>query len=77
MKLRSVGLGGWLLQEGYMLNPGGCDGCPGTQWQLKLQYLNEGQSIQQVEDFYQGWRDNFITKADIDYIASLLSLIHI
>lgn len=71
VKLRSVGLGGWLLQEGYMLNPGGCDGCPGTQWQLKLQYLNEGQSIQQVEDFYQGWRDNFITKADIDYIASL------
>ncbi|MEM7456487.1 MAG: cellulase family glycosylhydrolase, partial [Planctomycetota bacterium] len=69
--LRSVGLGNWLLQEGYMLNPGGCAGCPGTQWQMKLQYLNEGQSDAQIEDFYQQWRDNFITEADINYIASL------
>lgn len=69
--LRAVGLGDWALQEGYMLNPQGCAGCPGTQWQMKLQYLNEGQSMAQVEAFYQQWRDNFITKADIDYIASL------
>ncbi|WP_421873050.1 carbohydrate-binding protein [Marinoscillum sp.] len=69
--LRAVGLGNWALQEGYMLNPQGCTGCPGTQWQMKLQYLNEGQSMAQVEAFYQQWRDNFITKADIDYIASL------
>jgi endoglucanase len=69
--LRAVGLGNWLLQEGYMLNPGGCEGCPGTQWQMKRQYLNEGQSIGQVEAFYAAWRDRFITKADIDYIASL------
>jgi endoglucanase len=69
--LRAVGLGNWALQEGYMLNPQGCAGCPGTQWQMKLQYLNEGQSLAQVEAFYQQWRDNFITKADIDYIASL------
>ncbi len=67
--LRAVGLGGWLIQEGYMLNPGGCDGCPGTQWQMKLQYLNEGKTIEEVEAFYQQWRDNFITEADIDFIA--------
>src|SRR5690606_25849702 len=36
--LRAVGLGNWLLQEGYMLNPQGCTGCPGTQWQMKKQY---------------------------------------
>src|SRR5690606_33363414 len=69
--LRAVGLGNWLLQEGYMLNPQGCTGCPGTQWEMKKQYYNEGQSEVQVETFYQSWRDNFITKADIDYIASL------
>lgn len=69
--LRAVGLGNWLLQEGYMLNPQGCTGCPGTQWQMKKQYYNQGQSEAQVEAFYQSWRDNFITKADIDYIASL------
>jgi endoglucanase len=71
VRLRAVGLGYWLLQEGYMLNPSGCDGCPGTQWQMKQQYLDEGQTIEQVEAFYQAWRDNFITKDDIDYIASL------
>ena len=69
--LRAVGLGGWLLQEGYMLNPQGCAGCPGTQWQMKRQFLDEGMSIEQVENVYQIWRDNFITKDDIDYIASL------
>lgn len=70
VRLRAVGLGNWLLQEGYMLNPGGCAGCPGTQWEMKRQYLDEGQTIEQVEAFYQQWRDNFITKADIDYLAS-------
>ncbi len=69
--LRAVGLGDWLLQEGYMLNPGGCEGCPGTQWQMKRRYLNEGQTMGQVEAFYRAWRDNFITKADIDYLASM------
>src|SRR5690606_18082372 len=42
--LRAVGLGNWLLQEGYMLNPQGCTDCPGTQWEMKKQYYNEGQS---------------------------------
>ncbi len=69
--LRAVGLGGWVLQEGYMLNPQGCNGCPGPQWEMKRNLYNDGQSYDQVEAFYQKWRDNFITKADIDYIASL------
>jgi endoglucanase len=71
VRLRAVGLGYWLLQEGYMLNPAGCNGCPGTQWQMKGQYLDEGRTIEEVEAFYKAWRENFITKDDIDYIASL------
>lgn len=67
--LRAVGLGNWGLQEGYMLNPQGSN--IGTQWQMKKLYYDQGQSEAQVEAFYQSWRDNFITKADIDYIASL------
>lgn len=67
--LRAVGLGNWGLQEGYMLNPQGSS--IGTQWQMKKLYYDQGQSEAQVEAFYQNWRDNFITKADIDYIASL------
>lgn len=65
--LKGVGLGGWLLQEGYMINPGG----GGTQWSIKKGLYDQGVSDADVEAFYQSWRNNFITKADIDYIGSL------
>lgn len=67
--LKGVGLGGWWLQEGYMIKPSFSGG--GTQWSIKQRLYNQGQSDAQVEAFYQSWRDNFITRADIDYIASL------
>jgi GH18 family chitinase len=67
--LKGVGLGGWLLQEGYMIKEGFSGG--GTQWSIKKRLYDQGQTDAQVEAFYQSWRDNFITKADIDYIASL------
>ncbi|MBD8488025.1 cellulase family glycosylhydrolase [Echinicola sp. CAU 1574] len=67
--LRAVGLGGWLLQEGYMLNPNGSD--IGTQWQMKKAYYDEGLTFEEVASFYQNWRDNFITQADINDIASM------
>ena len=56
--LRGVGLGYWLLQENYMMHPQGCEGCPDNQWQMKRQYLQEGQSMAQVEAFLhdpKGW----------------------
>ncbi|QDH79168.1 glycoside hydrolase family 5 protein [Echinicola soli] len=67
--LRAIGLGGWLLQEGYMLNPKGSK--IGTQWQMKKALYDQGLSMEEVEAFYQEWRDKFITKKDIDNIASL------
>ena len=69
--LRGVGLGYWLLQEGYMMHPQGCEGCPATQWQMKQQYLQEGQSLAQVEAFYANWRSRFITRGDIEDIANM------
>ena len=63
--LRGVGLGGWLLQEGYMMNPN----TGGTQWSFKKMLYDQGQTDAQVEAFYQSWRDNFITQADINWIA--------
>jgi endoglucanase len=68
--LRAMNLGDWALQEGYMLNPqnGNLVNC---QWKMKKRYYDAGQTEAQVEAFYQSWRNNFITKADIDYIASL------
>ncbi|WP_133259645.1 cellulase family glycosylhydrolase [Pseudochryseolinea flava] len=68
--LRAMNLGYWTVQEGYMLNPqnGNLVNC---EWKMKKRYFDAGLSEAQVEAFYQSWRDNFITKADIDYIASL------
>ena len=62
--LRGVNLGGWQIQEGYMMKPG----YSGTQGSIKKGLYNQGQSDGQVESFYQQWRDNFFTKADIDYL---------
>jgi len=62
--LKGVNLGGWQVQEGYMMKPG----YSGTQGSIKNYLFNQGQSDSQVESFYQQWRDNFFTKADIDYL---------
>jgi endoglucanase len=62
--LKGVNLGGWQVQEGYMMKPG----YSGTQGSIKKFLFNQGQSDSQVESFYQQWRDNFFTKADIDYL---------
>ncbi len=63
--LRGMNLGGWLLQEGYMMKPG----YGGTQGSVKKVLYAAGLSDAAVEKFYQQYRDNFITKADIDFIA--------
>ena len=65
--LKGMNLGGWMLQEGYMMRPG----FGGTQGSVKKILYDAGMSDAAVETFYQSWRDNFITKPDIDYIASL------
>ncbi|TVT40357.1 glycoside hydrolase family 5 protein [Hymenobacter setariae] len=63
--LQGMNLGGWLLQEGYMMKPG----YGGTQGSVKKVLYQAGLSDAAVEKFYQQWRDNFITKTDIDFIA--------
>lgn len=63
--LRGMNLGGWLLQEGYMMKPG----YGGTQGSVKKVLYQAGLSDAAVEKFYQQYRANFITKADIDFIA--------
>ncbi|HEY1870456.1 MAG TPA: cellulase family glycosylhydrolase, partial [Chitinophagaceae bacterium] len=59
--LRGIGLGGWMLQEGYM---------------LKLQGINQQFFIrkrmehligpEKTQEFYDAWLSNFVTRADID-----------
>lgn len=62
--LRAMGLGGWMLEEGYMLNLGEL----GQQHVIhrKLAAL-AGQDA--VDQFQQAWLDNHMTRADMDALG--------
>ncbi len=62
--LRGMGLGGWMLQEGYMLE------VPqfGTQRVIR-QRIEQLIGPQKTDAFYTAWLDNHTTKADIDAMA--------
>ena len=62
--LRGMGLGGWMLQEGYMLKLSKL----GTQHVIKAR-ISELIGPEKTEAFYVAWRANHTTKADIDYMA--------
>ncbi|UOG77118.1 RICIN domain-containing protein [Hymenobacter tibetensis] len=69
--LNGMNLGNWAVQEGYMMkyNWEGINNKK-TQGMVKKTLYNAGMSDAAVETFYQNYRNNFITKPDIDYIAS-------
>lgn len=64
--LKGMGLGGWMLQEGYMMTTAGS--AP-TQHELKKKIADligqEG-----MEEFYNAWLNNHVQKTDIDSLAS-------
>ena len=65
--LRGVGLGGWMLQEGYMMNSvGGAD----TQYEFKNN-LTELIGAEETEIFYDNWLANFVTQTDIEQLSNL------
>lgn len=64
--LRGMGLGGWMLQEPYMLD---MSGFAGTQWQIKEKIETLIGTIN-TEAFYDKWRANHCTRRDIDSLAS-------
>src|SRR5690349_16947207 len=59
--LRGIGLGGWMLQEGYMLKLQGTN----PQYSIRKR-IDSLLSPAQTQDFYDTWLSNFVTKADID-----------
>ncbi|MCI1186985.1 cellulase family glycosylhydrolase [Hymenobacter sp. DH14] len=69
--LNGVNLGGWHLQEGYIIKPGwaGVNGKQ-TQGAVKQTLYAAGMTDAAVEAFYQSYRNNFITKPDIDFLAA-------
>jgi endoglucanase len=63
--LRGMGLGGWMLQEGYML------GIHKNAQQHKIRAaIEELMGPQETIEFYNAWLDNFVRKIDIDSMKS-------
>src|SRR3546814_20606694 len=59
-----MGLGGWMLQEGYMLQLGEI----GQQHRIRAR-LVELVGKKRTADFYRAWLDNHTTEADIAAMA--------
>ncbi|MFT4090985.1 MAG: cellulase family glycosylhydrolase [Asticcacaulis sp.] len=59
--LRGMGLGGWMLQEGYMLELSNF----GTQRVIRSE-IEKLIGPEKTQEFYTAWLDNHTTKADID-----------
>ena len=62
--LRGYNVGGWLLQESYILGTDTLN----SQWRIK-QGLLRTMPEAEMEAFYRQYRQQFITKADIDFLA--------
>ena len=56
--LRGLGLGGWMVQEGYMLQTGAF---AGPQHKIK-QKITDVIGAKNTEEFYQAYKANGITK---------------
>src|SRR3546814_16852470 len=60
-----MGLGGWMLQEGYMLQLGEI----GQQHRIRAR-LVELVGKKRTADFYRAWLDNHTTEADLAAMAT-------
>lgn len=64
--LRGMGLGGWMLQEGYMMQTASF---ASAQHELK-EKISELIGVQGMNDFYNTWLANHCRKIDIDSLAA-------
>nr|WP_314897528.1 cellulase family glycosylhydrolase [uncultured Flavobacterium sp.] len=64
--LRGLGLGGWMVQEGYMLQT---SEFAGSQHVIK-QKITDLIGAKNTEEFYDAYKANGITKRDIDSLAA-------
>lgn len=62
--LRGMGLGGWMLQEGYMFRLSSF----GQQYKIR-EKIEELIGKEKTAEFYNNWLTNHTTKADIDSLA--------
>ena len=64
--LRAMGLGGWMLQEGYMLQT---SSFANAQYEIKAK-IEELIGIENTQAFYEAWLANHCRKIDIDSLAA-------
>ena len=64
--LKGMGLGGWMLMEGYMMQS---SDVADTQHEFR-ERLIELFGETKTDEFFQAWLDNHVTKADIDSLAT-------
>ena len=64
--LRGMGLGGWMLQEGYMMHT---SSFANAQYQLQAK-IEELIGAADTDLFYESWRSNHVTKVDIDSLKA-------
>jgi len=61
-----MGIGGWMLQEGYMMKTGDV---ANSQHELKMK-IESLVGTENMEQFYHLWLSNFCRKADVDSLAA-------
>ena len=66
IQLRGMGLGGWMLQEGYMLQTSDFAN-PQHQIKARIEALIGSENTQ---GFYNAWLENHCRKVDVDSLAS-------
>lgn len=64
--LRGMGLGGWLVQEGYMFGTSGFANSP-TEMRKKVEQLI---GTTATEQYYETYRKNFVQRGDIQQLAA-------
>lgn len=64
--IRSMGLGNWMVQEGYMMHTSNFGD---AQHELR-DTIEDLIGVQNTNDFYDAWLDNYVTKRDIDSLKS-------
>jgi aryl-phospho-beta-D-glucosidase BglC (GH1 family) len=64
--LRGIGLGGWMLMEGYMMQS---SDVADTQHEFRNRLISlMGET--NTNEFFNAWLENHVTRADIDSLAS-------
>lgn len=64
--LRGMGLGGWMLMEGYMMQS---SDVADTQHEFR-ERLEDLMGVEKTDEFFNAWLDNHVTKKDVDSLAA-------